>query len=265
MPYQNGIHYEYYKTKKGDRETKISVILVHGMFGSAKNMKTLAMQLQSYYEVYVIELCNHGRSHWIEDMTIEHMGDHIVSFMKEKNLTDAYRIGHSLGGKVLMYIELYYRDILTRSSIILDIAPISYEWKHYKESIDFLLSIPLKGSRIDIDKKAQEKISDRNLKNILLQNLIRKEESKGYEWQCNYKIIKESFENISFFPKISKIHNYPIYFIKGEYSPYMNEKGKKKIKEYFSQYIFYEQKNIGHYLILDPKPLFSIIKSILKL
>ena len=84
-------HNEY-----GDRG-KRPLIIVHGLFGSNSNWRTIAKQLAKDYHVIVPDLRNHGSSSWIETMTYAEMADDLSRLVTSNKLDEVTVIGHSMG------------------------------------------------------------------------------------------------------------------------------------------------------------------------
>ena len=42
------------------------LIILHGLFGSARNWRSMAQRLSQNYRVYTVDLRNHGDSPWAE-------------------------------------------------------------------------------------------------------------------------------------------------------------------------------------------------------
>jgi len=49
------------------------VVLLHGLFGSGSNLGALARSLQDRYSVHSVDLPNHGRSDWLQQMDLHSM------------------------------------------------------------------------------------------------------------------------------------------------------------------------------------------------
>ena len=51
----------------GDRENP-ALVLIHGLFGDADNLKSISRELSDSYYVVNVELRNHGSSPWTDSM-----------------------------------------------------------------------------------------------------------------------------------------------------------------------------------------------------
>ena len=50
-----------------------ALIILHGLFGSARNWSTVARRLATSHRVIALDLRNHGDSSWAETMTYAEM------------------------------------------------------------------------------------------------------------------------------------------------------------------------------------------------
>ena len=109
----------------GDDAPGTPILIVHGLFGSARNWGVIARRLSKSRRVVAVDMRNHGDSprepsHSYPDMAadlaevIEHIGG------------EALVIGHSMGGKAAMVLALTHPE-LVRALIVADIAPVAYE------------------------------------------------------------------------------------------------------------------------------------------
>lgn len=60
----------------------------------------------SLYEVYVLDLRNHGDSPHVSEMTFDLMARDTVRFLEERDIEKTVLLGHSLGGSSSMYTAL---------------------------------------------------------------------------------------------------------------------------------------------------------------
>src|ERR1700740_3726323 len=102
------------------------LIILHGLFGQSDNWTTLAKQFaEKGLHVFTLDLRNHGLSPHSEVWNYEVMADDLKEFINEHQLKDPILLGHSMGGKVVMFFELKYPGI-AKKIIAADIAPRAY-------------------------------------------------------------------------------------------------------------------------------------------
>jgi esterase len=104
----------------------LSLIILHGLLGSAENWRSMSRRLGAYYEVFALDLRNHGRSPHSEIFDYNVMVADLREFMEQQALRSIMLLGHSMGGKVAMQFAIEYSAEVDRL-VIVDTAPKSYE------------------------------------------------------------------------------------------------------------------------------------------
>ncbi|MBT5231930.1 MAG: alpha/beta fold hydrolase, partial [Methylococcales bacterium] len=82
------------------------VVILHGLFGSLTNWQQVAKQLATQYQVYSVDLRNHGQSPHDHSMHYTDMVADLELFLRSQSIADVHLIGHSMGGKVAMQYSL---------------------------------------------------------------------------------------------------------------------------------------------------------------
>ena len=72
---------------------KPPLIIMHGLFGSARNWHGVAKQLSDRYTVYALDLRNHGSSAHADVMDYSSMAQDVVEFLDAHNISDAIILG----------------------------------------------------------------------------------------------------------------------------------------------------------------------------
>jgi esterase len=197
------------------------LIILHGFLASSRNWRTVAKRLSEDYLVYVLDMRNHGASPHSEQMDYPEMANDIVCFMDHLGLQNAHVLGHSMGGKIAMWLALHHSHRVN-NLMVADIAPINYNHS-FDEMIQSLKQLPL--DQITNRKNAElyltEAIPDAAFRQFLLQNLLLKDGS--YCWRINLDIIQKSAHSIVAFPEYSTQHySDKVLFIAGERSKYID-------------------------------------------
>ena len=115
------------------------IIILHGLFGSCVNWKTVSEMLSSQFSVYTLDLRNHGESPHSEQFNYNVMTEDLKQFIQRHNLQKVILIGHSLGGKTAMTFASTYPQMVDKL-IIVDIAPRAY-FSSLKGLIEFMMSV----------------------------------------------------------------------------------------------------------------------------
>ena len=228
-----------------DRQT---ILVLHGLFGSKRNWQSIARQLGEYFQVFTLDLRNHGESEHHDDMTYQVMADDVFQFISEHSLKDVSVVGHSMGGKVAMQMALQHPEIIKRL-VIIDIAPVKYE-HGFNDLIDSLRALPLEqiSNRQDADEHLRSTVQPKTLRQFLLQNL--KTSEGGFRWRINLDAIQANIDALMDFPVDHRVMQYQnsVLFLKGEKSDYIKHLYEQKIFKLFSRALFITVADTGHWL-----------------
>ncbi|TPE45230.1 alpha/beta fold hydrolase [Pontibacter mangrovi] len=198
------------------------LLILHGLFGTLDNWATLAKRLAEHYNVFLVDLRNHGRSPHSEDHNYDVMADDVLQLVDELGIPTPAIMGHSMGGKVAMQYALKYPTRLTRL-IVVDIAPKAYP-PHHDEIIDALQSVDLSTatSRSEIDAQLAKSISEEEVRLFLMKNLYRKEDST-FGWRMNLDALEKNYEHIAAAITADVPFKKHALFIKGGRSGYIKQ------------------------------------------
>lgn len=117
------------------------LIILHGFFASSRNWRNVAQQLSDNFHVYVLDMRNHGASPHNPIMDYEAMAGDVLHFMAARQIVAAAILGHSMGGKIAMWLALNHPERVTQL-VVVDIAPISYQHQ-FDKLIGALEALPL--------------------------------------------------------------------------------------------------------------------------
>ncbi|GAA4426244.1 alpha/beta fold hydrolase [Pontibacter saemangeumensis] len=172
------------------------LLILHGLFGTLDNWQTLANRFAEHYNVFLVDLRNHGRSPHADEQDYDLMAADVLELVDALQIPTPAIMGHSMGGKVAMKYALNYPTRITKL-IVVDIAPKAYP-PHHDEIIDALQAVKLEGvtSRSDIDAQLSEHIKEEYVRLFLMKNLYRKED-KSFAWRMNIDALANNYDNIS--------------------------------------------------------------------
>ncbi len=172
------------------------LIILHGLFGMGDNWITIGKVLSVKYQVFILDLRNHGQSPHSDQFSYKIMANDVADFIKENNLEGAYLIGHSMGGKVLMQFAIDFPNIFEKL-IIVDIAPKFYP-VHHTSILQGLHSIDLKTlqSRTEANEILKRFESSEGVRQFLLKNLFRNPETGHFGWRFNLSLLTNEIANI---------------------------------------------------------------------
>ena len=165
-----------------------AMVILHGLFGSGRNWQSHARQLAEHFQVFSVDLRNHGESFHANEMNYPAMAEDVAQLLRGLELSDCYMLGHSMGGKVAMMLA-QQNPALVKRMIVADIAPVDY-FHHYDDLINPILALPLERieSRAQADQLLRQNVPEDQLRAFLLQNLVR--EASGWRWRVNWEVIQ---------------------------------------------------------------------------
>jgi esterase len=234
------------------------LVILHGLFGQSDNWNTLAKKFgESGFEVYTLDLRNHGLSPHSDKWNYTVMAEDLNEFIMEHHLQKPNLIGHSMGGKTVMFFELLFPSV-SGKIVVADIAPRAYP-PHNKNVLTALLSIDL--DKISSRKEAEDGLNQHNLdfgtKQFLLKNLYWENDAEGrpknLAWRFNLKAIAENFGAVG--EKIPEGKSpAPALFLRGEKSDYVLPTDENAIKLQFPNAEIRTVEGAGHWIHAE-KPI----------
>jgi esterase len=231
------------------------LLIIHGLFGSSRNWRTLSQQFASQFTVISIDLRNHGDSPHLDEMNYLVMAQDVINLLDQLQISQTSVIGHSMGGKVAMKLSHLEPDRINLL-VVADIGPVTYR-HDYDDLIDAVLRMDLAsvGNRKQADVNLTDGIPDPRIRMFLLQNLVVNED--GLKWKLNWKALKENISQIIGFDDISDWHiQTPTLFIYGGQSNYLNTEVRELIPRHFSSASFSCIEDAGHWLHAEQPQIF---------
>lgn len=234
------------------------LLIVHGLFGSSDNWRTLGKQFSKTNTVYLIDLRNHGKSPHSLDMNYDFMASDIMELIIDEKINKPILLGHSMGGKAALMFLKKYPEILEKL-IIADIGLKEYPM-HHEQILRGLNNIDLQS--IKTRSQAQEAlgiyVKEIGVQQFLLKNLFWVEKGK-LDWRMNLKIIEKNILNI--LEEITiEYSKTPTFFLRGEKSNYIPEEDFKNILNKFPNGKIATIKKVGHWLHAEnPDEFFRLV------
>ncbi|MES2567621.1 MAG: alpha/beta fold hydrolase [Bacteroidota bacterium] len=237
------------------------LIILHGLFGQSDNWNTLAKRFaEKEFHVFAIDQRNHGLSPHSEEWNYEVMATDLKEFIEDHQLSNPILLGHSMGGKIVLFFELLFPHI-AKKIIVADISPRAYE-PHHEAVLNALNAIDF--SEINTRKEAEtilgEYITDYGTKQFLLKNIYwREDESKQMDWRFDLKTITKEYNNIGISVPFF-VSDAEILFLRGEKSDYISENDEHDISSRFSNYQLKTIANSGHWIHAEqPEAFFNCV------
>ena len=234
------------------------LVILHGLFGSSDNWITVARNISSRFTVYIPDQRNHGQSPHSSDHNYNLMCYDLLEFIEDLKIEKIILAGHSMGGKVAVNFAITWPEKLN-SLIVIDISPFVAAnnidvYLQHREILETILSIKPSelNSRSDAEKLLSVRIGSEKIRGLILKNLHRTEKGR-FEWKLNAKALLDNLNNIMDGIRlpatdITPVTGFPVTFVKGEDSDYLQKAEFKEILKIFPAVEFINVKNAGHWI-----------------
>lgn len=241
------------------------LLILHGFLGMSDNWKTLGTQFADLgYQVHMLDLRNHGRSFHTDIFNYEVMMEDVVSYCKFHNLTSISIIGHSMGGKVAMFLALNY-PTLVHKLVVADIGPKYYK-PHHQDILGGLNAVDFsqKPDRNQVEEVLTNYIPDFGTRQFLMKSLYWKEPGQ-LAFRFNLASFNANIEQIGTALPENNLFEKDTLFIRGGSSNYIVDADFEEIKRHFPHATLETIPNVGHWLHAEnPKMFFEIVQQFLK-
>tara|TARA_B110000027_G_scaffold123060_1_gene138541 strand:+ start:692 stop:1465 length:774 start_codon:yes stop_codon:yes gene_type:complete len=242
----------------------LPLIILHGVFGSSDNWKTLANQLKGTFEVYLVDQRNHGLSPHSDDFNYQVMTHDLKELLDDEQVEKCILLGHSMGGKTAMNFAVKYPEKIIKL-IIVDIAPKGYP-PHHQNILKGVHSLTLDeiNTRKEADDLLSVTINNSGIRQFILKNLSRNSEGLFY-WKINWKAIEDNMQAIGA-PLLSH-DSFPgeVLFIRGAQSDYILNEDESLLKKHFPDADLITIPQAGHWVHAEqPLALLDLINQFIK-
>lgn len=234
----------------------VPLVILHGLFGSGDNWRSLAKDFAEHSRVILVDLPNHGNSPHTDDMRYPRMAEDLHRLTSELGLDSAFFLGHSMGGKVAMAYALTY-PAAVRGLISADIAPKGYAPAH-SEIIAAMQEVEqfAPQSRKSADDILAKRIAGKAIRAFLLKSL--KPQTNGaYGWALNIGAIAECYPHLTSWPQLEGRYEGPALFVGGGKSDYIGEEDIGVVRKLFPRAVFESIDEAGHWLHVERREIFT--------
>ena len=241
------------------------LIILHGLFGQSDNWNTLAKQFsENGFEVYTVDLRNHGLSCHSDTWDYNIMSDDIFELINDLKLQHVILLGHSMGGKVAMQFAIKHQEMLSKL-IVVDIAPKGYS-STQEDVVEALNAVDFNvvKTRKEADAVLSEYLSDIGTRQFLLKNIYWKSDTE-LAWRFNLKAITEHIKNVGEVTPDTTSCNVPALFIRGLKSNYILDEDLNLIQKIFPVSTLESVADAGHWVHAEkPKEFFQCVMDYIK-
>jgi pimeloyl-ACP methyl ester carboxylesterase len=240
-----------------------TVLLLHGLFGAAKNLGVIARALGARARVVSLDMRNHGDSPHAAEMTYDAMAADVAETLAAVGAGRAMVVGHSMGGKVAMTLALTRPELVAKLAV-LDIAPVTYN-HGYESFVAGMKSItPAAGlTRHQADEALAAYVPEPAFRSFLLNNFILGDEPR---WRLGLDEIWAAMPELLVWrdPPGAKPFEGETIFIRGARSDYVRDSARETIAKLFPHSEVVAIAEAGHWLHAEqPKQVIAALEGFL--
>ena len=234
--------------RHGAPTDKPTLMIAHGLYGSARNWGAIAKRLCDDRQVIAVDMRNHGDSPWTDSHSYRDMAADLAEVIAaEGGPVDL--IGHSMGGKASMALALQHPDLLRRL-LVADIAPVQYSHSQI-QFIHAMRGVDL--NQVERRSDAEEQLARQGVEKALQSFFTQSLDLPNKRWRLNLDTLERDMPLVMGFPDLTKAGSPPVFegptlFLSGANSDYVLAEHRPIIKAMFSQSHFAKLPDSGHWL-----------------
>jgi pimeloyl-ACP methyl ester carboxylesterase len=238
------------------------LVLLHGLFGQARNFGQIQRALAQRWRVIALDLRNHGASPHAPDMRYATLAEDVLETLGALGAAPAVLIGHSMGGKVAMRAALLRPEAVARL-LVADIAPVVYR-PHNHPIVAAMRAIPLQDglTRAAADAALADAVPEVSVRAFLLQNLRL---GTPPAWRIGLTEIDAAMADIEGWDgPADATYSGRTMFVGGETSNYIRQDDRPTIRALFPGARFVTVKHAGHWVHADnPAGFLAVVEAFL--
>jgi pimeloyl-ACP methyl ester carboxylesterase len=244
-----------------DTGTGAPVVLLHGLFGSARNFGSIQRALSPLFRVIAMDARNHGASPHAAGMHYATLAADVLETLDELRVQCAAVIGHSMGGKTAMTAAILEPERVGRL-LVADIAPVPY--RHENEAVaEAMRAIPMQAglTRAEAEAALAGAVPVPAVRTFLIQNL---QFGPQPRWRIGLDEIAAAIPDLEGWETPQGSYSGPTLFVSGAQSDYVRAEHRPVIRALFPAARFVGVKNAGHWLHADnPAGFLSVVEAFL--
>ncbi|MGO4913870.1 alpha/beta fold hydrolase [Pseudogemmobacter sp. W21_MBD1_M6] len=229
----------------GPATSRPPLLIVHGLFGSARNWGVIAKRLSDVRQVLTVDMRNHGESKWTATHSYADLAEDLAKVIAAHG-GKADVLGHSMGGKAAMTLALTHPEVVN-TLIVADIAPVAYSHSQV-QFIDAMRGLDLNGltARSQADARLAQVVDDAGIRAFLLQSLDLKPDPA--RWRLNLDTLEAEMGKIVGWEPVGGQFTGPALFLSGANSDYVKPEYRAGVKSLFPAARFAKIPGAGHWL-----------------
>ena len=223
------------------------LIILHGVFGSSDNWQSLGKVFSESYQVFLVDLRNHGNSPHSDEFNYTFMANDVIEMMNDQGLEQAHLLGHSMGGKVAMHLATQHPERIDQL-IVVDIAPKYYP-PHHQQIFEGFHAVDLANlnNRKEADEQMAHVIKNMGVRQFILKNLNRNKDG-SFAWKLNLSVIENAIEQVGQGVEPDVRYEGDSLFIAGGISDYITQHDHGLILTHFPNALIQTVANAGHWV-----------------
>ncbi|MBU6448709.1 MAG: alpha/beta fold hydrolase [Rhodospirillales bacterium] len=239
------------------------LVLLHGLFGAARNLGILSRALSSSFRVFALDQRNHGESPRGAVMDYAVMAADVVETLAYLGISRARICGHSMGGKTAMMLALTKPELVEKLAVM-DIAPVTYRHDH-SDLVAAMRAVPLSATltRGEADKAMAATVKEAPLRAFLLNNLVLGE---APHWRLGLDEISANMANLFRWddPPGAVPYTGPALFLCGAKSNFVTPAAEPDILQRFPQARIERVEGASHWLHAEkPEQVIAALRDFL--
>ena len=252
-----------HRVRHGETGKGRPLLIVHGLFGSARNWGAIAKRLSDDRPVLAVDMRNHGASPFLPSHQYADLAADLAEVIEAEQAAGQLSgqagafdvLGHSMGGKAAMMLALTRPELVHRL-VVADIAPVSYAHSQNRY-IEAMRALPLDGldSRAEAERRLALLLDEPSVRAFLLQSLDLKEAPP--RWRLNLDVLEREMAAITGWPDTTGLPPYsgPTLFLSGGASDYVRAEHRPLIRALFPAARLAKLPGVGHWLHAEaPRP-----------
>jgi pimeloyl-ACP methyl ester carboxylesterase len=233
------------------------VVLLHGLFGRARNLAVVARGLSASHRVISLDLRNHGASPHAAGMDYQVLAGDVLETLAGLDALPCGMLGHSMGGKTAMACALL-APARVSGLLVADIAPVAY--RHGNAAIAAAMRGLALRPGMTRDEAARGllcAVPDPVVRGFLVQNFVPGSEPG---WRIGLDFIADGVSEIESWPDFAAArYDGRVLFVNGARSDYVRAADRAGIRALFPRAHFLTLKNAGHWLHADQPDAFGAV------